>query len=150
MADWKSNLNQLLNMHGNYPFQKWNDQLYSLCRSWADFVNDRSGISASVSTTYPLEVVLTVKHNERPLSSFICHLSYKAEERCEPSLFIKSVNSFDYAGYVHALPDGDIKLFYVWDEDEISGEEIFQQGFIAELITIAFKKYLAATAYANH
>ena len=145
MATWQNNLNNLLNMHGHYPFQKWNDQLYRCCRSWADIANDKRGFSVSVTTQYPLAVSLTVKLSERPLTSFMCQLQYKAEEGCAPCLVIKTVKSFDYAGYVNSLPEDDKMPFYRWEEDEISGEEIFQEGFIAETITIEFSKYLDAT-----
>lgn len=78
-------------------------------------------------------------------TSFMCHMHYKAEEGCEPYFIIKSVKSFDYAGYMRVLPNDDTMPFYIWEEDEISGEEIFREGFISETITIAFSKYLAAT-----
>jgi hypothetical protein len=145
MATWQNNLNTLLNSRGNYPFQKWNDQLYHWCRSWADILNDNRGFSATVTTQYPLSVTITVKRNGMSTTSFICQIYYRGEEGCEPSMVINSVKSFDYAGYVRALPNDDTLPFYSWDNDEISGEEIFHEGFITETITIAFSKYLDAT-----
>jgi hypothetical protein len=72
-------------------------------------------------------------------------MNYKADEGGEPCFIIKSVKSFDYAGYMRSLPNDDTLPFYTWEEDEISGEEIFREGFISETITIAFSKYLDAT-----
>ena len=145
MATWQNNLNSLLNTHGHYPFQKWNDQLYRWCRSWADIINDNRGFSGSVTTQYPLSVTITVKRNGMSTTSFMCQMHYQAEEGGEPCFIIKSVKSFDYAGYMRALPNDDTMPFYTWEEDEISGEEILREGFILETITIAFCKYLDAT-----
>ncbi len=145
MATWQNNLTSLLSIHGHYPFQKWNNQLYRWCRSWADIVNDNRGFSGSVTTQYPLSVTITVKRNGMSTTSFMCQMHYQAEEGGEPCFIIKSVKSFDYAGYMRALPNDDTLPFYTWAEDEISGEEIFREGFISETITIAFSKYLDAT-----
>ncbi len=145
MANWHNNLNTLLNAHGHYPVQKWNDQLYRWCHSWADIVNDNRGFSATVTTQYPLSVAITVKRNGMSTTSFMCQMHYKADEGGEPCFIIRNVKCFDFAGYIRSLPNDDTLPFYTWEEDEITGEEIFREGFISETITIAFSKYLYAT-----
>ncbi len=145
MATWQNNLTSLLSLHGHYPFQKLNDQLYRWCRSWADIVNDNRGFSSSVTTQYPLSVTINVKRIGMSTTSFMCQMHYKAAEGGDPYFIIKSVKSFDYVGYMRALPNDDTMPYYTWEEDEISGEEIFREGFILETITLAFCKYLDAT-----
>jgi hypothetical protein len=147
MATRQNNLNYNSSIYDNFPFQKWNFHLYSCCRSWADTISDNRGISATVTMQYPLSVLITANQTGMSINSFICQMFYGVEQGYGPFITINSVKSFNYIGYMRALPKDIAMPFYTWNREAINGKEIFSEGFISDTLNIAFNKYLEAIGH---
>jgi hypothetical protein len=143
MKNWKENLKMSLNNHGYHPKDEWKKQLYAWCREWINEVNKLDGLCATVTSDYFI-VSIEVIRNGFYTTSFLIKLNYFVDDKGVVFLNIQSVISFDFRGYLMNLPESDFnKLdYYKWDNDEISGDEIFHEGFVLQTITIAFQKYL--------
>ena len=148
MSNWKQNLQNLLQMHVNYPEKQSYDNLSNWAHTWAKIVQ-QSSYNTHVSSGYPHKVVITAKKFGMHTTSFICELQYKITDNNQLALAVKSVKDFNYESYIKACAtaeekDEDLVMqFYIWDEFELDGgEEIFAEGYVMETINLAFKRYL--------
>jgi hypothetical protein len=148
MSNWKQNLQNLLQMHGNYPKKQWYDNLSHWARTWSKNLQ-QSGYNTHVSSGYPHKVVITAKKYGIGTTSFICELQYKITDNNQPALSVKSVKDFKFGSYTNACMTAEesgedlVMQYYIWDEFELDGgEEIFAEGFVTETIRLAFKRYL--------
>jgi hypothetical protein len=71
-------------------------------------------------------------------------MNYIIDEFRQIKLRIQTPKGFNFRSYLMNLPESDeSKLeYYIWDMDEILGDEIFQEGFVLQTLNIAFRKYI--------
>ena len=143
MKNWKENLKMSMNDHGLYPKDEWKKQLFVWCKEWCSEVNKLDGLCASLSSEYN-GVSIKVNRNGFYTTSFICKMNYFLDEDSQIKFRIQTPKGFDYRSYIMNLPESDERKlqYYIWDMDEISGYEIFQEGFVLQTLNIAFRKYL--------
>lgn len=143
MKNWKENLRISMNDHGFHPKEEWKKQLFVWGKEWCSEVNKLDGLRASLSSEYN-GVSIKVYRNGFYTTSFICKMNYILDEDNQIKLRIQTPKGFDYRSYIMNLPESDeSKLqYYIWDMDEISGDEIFQEGFVLQTLNIAFRKYI--------
>ncbi len=145
MENWKKNLKALMGSHGIHPIEKWNDNLLTFGRAWANAVNETNGFYATANVRYEngnKVVQLMVKPTGYITTDFVCRMEYRIDEKGAVTLLMRAVNGFDYAGYIRNLAEEEKENFYRWSGDEISGIEIFEENYVLETVNIAFGHYL--------
>ncbi len=145
MDNWKNNLKNLMGNFGHHPIEKWNDNLCKSCIQWVKTIKEGKGLSAKLHAGYEdgnKLFQITVQRNGLSVSDFICRIQYRIDDSGAVSLMFKAVSDCNYAGYMLANAEDDKEKFYHWTIDEVSGIEIFEEGYILETVTIAFSRYL--------
>lgn len=144
METWNDNLDGLFNSHGFNRLKELNKQLQQWCNEWIVAVNRYDGLHANLSINYPNQTVLEVKQSSYLTTSFYCKLEYVATAQNDIELNVNAVNGFNYGAYIRstAKSESDAIDFYVWEETNFEGKEIFQKGFVLENINIAIDRFL--------
>lgn len=141
METWDNNLDDLMNSGGYHRIKELNLQLYNWCSLWVERVNRYDGIRALVAD--PNQPHIEVKERGILNTPFYSNLYYYSNIDNQVELAIKSVKGFNHGGYIKASlqEESDLTGFLLWEESNYLGKEIYQQGFVLELLNIALNRY---------
>jgi hypothetical protein len=145
MENWRSNLNTLLRQHGYFTLTKWNEQLLTLIKKWAEQVSETDGINAQCSIEveeFQKTYAVKVNFNGSPYNEFVCRMFYDINEDGIISLYVKTVKRFRLMDFILKSSNEEKSSFYEWQLDEHNGIEVFEEAYVLETLTIMFANYL--------
>lgn len=158
--DWKEDLGNYFNSLGIYRLDYLNKELYRWCNEWIDYLKEFDGIHPTFDQKlitlddinhqpdeFPRPLVFNcyfIKVNKQgDWQPFQTYISYFINDSGKLCLYLKNTETVDPATILKGRPF-DREENYDWtlrNKQEIHDDQIFEQGYILQLLNNRLKKY---------
>jgi hypothetical protein len=146
--DWKDNIGEYLVGKGIFRLDYLNTNLNQVCDEWLTYLNEFKGIQAyRMDTKYrediprPSSLLVVSFKNTGEFFPFKIFITYKLHDNSNKMcLYMRSTSVLHDIIETLGLKRED-EAHYKWIEEELVDPEIFEKGYILQLLNYRLKRY---------